>query len=134
MVTPVTFAAEPIRHSLIAMNRLSTRPGAVAAFVVLCLAVIACFLSSSRAQEQPGIKRQIVNRVEPVYPELARKMLIRGTVKVEVVVAPSGKAKSTHVTGGNPVLAQAALDAIEKWRWVPAPQESRELIELSFVP
>jgi TonB family protein len=72
--------------------------------------------------------------MEPVYPELARKMLIRGIVKVEVVVAPSGKAKSTHVTGGNPVLAQAALDAIEKWRWAPAPQESRELIELSFVP
>jgi TonB family protein len=88
----------------------------------------------SSAQEPTETTRKIVNKVAPVYPDLARKMQIRGTVKVAVVIAPNGKVKMTHVMGGNPVLAQSAVDAIERWRWAPAPQESQELIELSFHP
>jgi TonB family protein len=88
----------------------------------------------SSAQEQPEAKRKVVNRVVKVYPELARKMQIHGTVRVEVVIAPSGKVKMTHVIGGNPVLAQSAVGAIEQWKWAPAPQETQELIELSFHP
>lgn len=90
--------------------------------------------SFSLAQEQPEAKRKIVNKVVPVYPELASKMQIRGTVKVEVVVAPNGKVKSTAVIGGSPVLVKAAVDAIEKWKWAPAPQETKELLELNFHP
>jgi membrane protein involved in colicin uptake len=53
---------------------------------------------------------------------------------VGVVVAPNGKAKFTQVIGGNPLLAKAAVDAIEKWKWVPAAQETKELVELNFHP
>jgi hypothetical protein len=38
------------------------------------------------------------------------------------------------VVGGSPVLAKAAVDAIEKWKWAPGPQETKELIELNFHP
>jgi len=110
------------------------RPYFVAAFVVLLLGVIVFSPAFSLAQEQPEGKRTIVDKVIPVYPDLARKMQIRGTVRVEVVVAPGGKAKFTQVIGGNPLLAKAAVDAIEKWKWVPAPQETKELIELNFHP
>ena len=75
-----------------------------------------------------------MDRAVPVYPDLARKMQIRGTVRVEVVVAPNGKMKSSQVSGGSPLLAKAAVDAIEKWKWAPAPQETKELIELNFHP
>src|ERR1700674_3436026 len=110
------------------------RPYFVAAFVVLFLGVIVLSPAFSLAQEQPEGKRAIVDRVIPVYPELARKMQIRGTVRVGVVVAPSGKAKFTQVIGGNPLLAKAAVDAIEKWKWAPAAPETKELIELNFHP
>ena len=89
---------------------------------------------NSSAQEQPEGKRKIVNRVDPEYPDLARKMQIRGIVKVDVSVAPNGKVKMTRVMGGNPLLAKAAVDAIEEWRWTPAQQETQELIELTFSP
>ena len=88
----------------------------------------------SSAQNQTETKRKIVNKVVPEYPDLARKMQIRGTVRVEVVIAPAGKVKMTHVIGGKAVLAQSAVNAIQQWKWVPAPQETRELIELSFQP
>ena len=110
------------------------RPFFAAALVVLILGVIVFSPAFSPAQEQPEGKRTIVDKVIPVYPDLARKMQIRGTVRVEVVVAPGGKAKFTQVIGGNPLLAKAAVDAIEKWKWVPAPQETKELIELNFHP
>jgi TonB family protein len=109
------------------------RPYLAVTFLTLSLGVIVLSPSLSQAQEQPDA-RKIVSKVVPVYPELASKMQIRGTVKLEVVVAPSGKMKSTQVIGGSPVFTKAAVDAIDKWRWVPAPQETKELIELNFHP
>jgi len=90
--------------------------------------------SVSLAQEPSDVTRKIVSKVVPDYPELARKMQIIGTVRVEVTVAPNGKAKFTQVVGGSPVLAKAAVDAIEKWKWANGPQETKELIELNFHP
>ena len=110
------------------------RPFLVAALVTLFLGVIVSSPPLSQAQEQAEGKRTIVDRVVPLYPDLARKMQIRGTVRVVVVVAPSGKTKFTQVIGGSPLLAKAAVDAIEKWKWGPAPQETKELIELNFHP
>jgi TonB family protein len=72
--------------------------------------------------------------VAPVYPALASRMQISGTVRVQAVVAPNGSVRFTQVVGGSPVLAKAAVDAIEKWKWNPAPQETKEVIELNFHP
>ena len=116
------------------MNKVSMRPSFAAVVMALFLGLTAFSPPFSRAQEESEGKRKIVNRVVPAYPDLARKMHIVGTVKVEVVVAPSGKLKLTQVVGGNPLLAKAAVDAIEQWKWRPAPQETKELIELNFHP
>ena len=119
--------------------KLSIRPFPTAAIVALSLAMLSLatiVLSPSLAfaQEQASVKRKIVNRVVPTYPELASKMRITGTVKVEALVATNGQVKATQVVGGSPVLVKAAVDAIEKWKWGPAPQETKELIELNFHP
>jgi TonB family protein len=70
--------------------------------------------------------------VQPVYPELARKMNIGGSVKVEVVVAPNGTVKDAKVVGGHPVLANAALEAVKKWRFEPAAVESTGVVDFKF--
>jgi TonB family protein len=116
------------------VNKSPMRPYLAAIVIALSLGVIAFSPALSHAQEQPETTRKIVTRVLPVYPELANKMQIRGTVRVEAVVAPNGKVKFTQVIGGSPVLVKAAVDAIEKWKWGPAPQETKELIELNFHP
>jgi TonB family protein len=111
-----------------------TRPSFVAALIAFSLGVIVFSPALSLAQDQPETKRAIVDRVVPVYPDLARRAQIHGTVRVGVVVTPSGRAKFTQVIGGNPLLAKAAVDAIEKWKWAPAAQETKELVELNFHP
>jgi TonB family protein len=116
------------------VKKPSIRPFFKATFVALSLGVITFSPTPSLAQEQTEGKRAIVDRVVPVYPDLARRAQIHGTVRVGVVVTPSGKAKLTQVIGGNPLLAKAAVDAIEKWKWAPAAQETKELVELNFHP
>jgi len=106
----------------------------MAAFIAFSLGIFAFIPGFSAAQEPSEASRKIINKVVPVYPELARTMQIHGTVRVNVVIAPNGKVKLTQVVGGNPVLIKAAVDAIEKWKWAPASQETKELIQLDFRP
>jgi TonB family protein len=88
-----------------------------------------------RAQNSDNeIARRAKSKVQPEYPELARKMKITGTVKVQVVVSPNGTVKDAKVIGGHPVLATAALDAVKKWRFEPAAVESSGVVDFKFEP
>jgi len=101
----------------------------------LFLAVL--FLSGPsllKAQDSADAQRKVVLRVTPQYPGLAHTMNIKGSVKVEALIAPNGTVKSVDIKGGHPVLAQAAVDAIRKWKWEPSAHESRQVIEIKFTP
>jgi TonB family protein len=88
-----------------------------------------------RAQDSDNeIVRRAKSKVQPTYPDLARKMNISGTVKVQVVVAPNGTVKDAKIVGGHPVLANAALEAVKKWRFEPAPGESTGVVDFKFEP
>jgi TonB family protein len=88
-----------------------------------------------RAQDAQGeITRRVKTKVEAVYPQLARKMNITGTVKLDVVVSPNGTVKEAKVVGGHPVLAVAALDAVRKWRFEPSAVESSGIVNFKFEP
>ncbi len=101
--------------------------------VTLCaLLALALMPVCVHAQASEEIPRRAKTKVQPFYPELARKMNITGTVKVEVVVAPSGVVKEARVIGGHPVLANAALDAVRKWRFEPAAMESTGIVDFKF--
>jgi len=112
-----------------------SRKTAKTLLAVLTLVLAVGFIRA-RAQQTPSeeILRRAKTKVQPAYPELARKMNITGAVKVEVVVAPNGTVKDARVVGGHPVLANAALEAAKKWRFEPAPAESSGIIEFKFEP
>ena len=86
------------------------------------------------AVAQGELVRKAKTKVSPTYPELARRMNITGTVKVLVVVTPSGNLKDTKVVGGNPLLVNAAMDALKKWKFEPADSESSGTVEFKFQP
>ena len=79
-------------------------------------------------------KRKIIVQVAPVYPPLARKMNLSGTVRLLAVVAGGGKVVRTEVLGGSPLLAQSATDAVSKAKWEPGPEETKEIVEVKFQP
>ena len=76
--------------------------------------------------------RKVKTKVAPVYPELARRMSVVGKVKLEVVITPDGRVKSTRVIGGHPILVQACQDAVKDWKFMPAPEESTQVVEFDF--
>jgi TonB family protein len=79
-----------------------------------------------------GGSRPVKNRVEPVYPEVARNINLRGTVLLQVKVRPDGIVKTVNVVGGHPMLAAAAVDAVMKWRFQAAARETNETVRITF--
>lgn len=78
--------------------------------------------------------RKVKSRVTPNYPELAKKMSVSGTVKVEVTIAPSGAVTGTRVIGGHPLLVDASVDAVKRWKYEAGPGESTQVVEFKFTP
>ena len=102
---------------------------------LLAVAAMAAGVAGLRAQDATGeLTRRVKSKVSAVYPELARKMNLAGTVKVQVVVAPNGTVKEAKIVGGHPVLANAALDAVRKWRFEPAAVENTGIVDFKFEP
>ena len=110
----------------------------ILALSMLSIAVIVPgFAPTLRAQEVSAREegsRKVLSRVAPVYPDLARRMKITGSVKVQLTVAPNGTVKETAVIGGHPLLANAVIDAVRKWRFETRPQSSTETKEFRFDP
>src|ERR1700737_3438349 len=109
---------------------MTTPARRIVAVVVLILSW-AWIVVPSRTDAQIATEsaRKVVNRVVPAYPDMARSMNLRGNVKVEVVVGPSGAVKSVEIKGGHPVLAKSAENAVFKWKWESAARETREWVE-----
>jgi TonB family protein len=105
-----------------------------AAFVVFFWAVALAPDPSVAQQDDPESNRRVVDRVVPKYPEMALSLNLKGSVRMDALVAPNGTVKSIVVRGGHPVLVQAAEKAIRKWKWQPAAHETTEPIEIKFAP
>src|ERR1019366_4434787 len=90
--------------------------------------------SAPLAWGQEAINRKGKSKVGPLYPDLARRMNITGVVKVLITVSANGSVKDAKLVGGHPVLANAALDAVKKWRFEASPQESTGIVEFRFDP
>jgi TonB family protein len=128
LVTEVIFPRSIELNKLqLVMNRHLT-----AAFLAL-FAVLSCVPSVAQEDQYEGT-RKIMNKVTPQYPDMARSIQLRGTVKAEALVEANGVVKSVELKGGNPVLGRAAQNAIYKWKWAPAAHQSREPIEVKFDP
>ena len=110
--------------------------------LALLLAPVGVALASysqahAQAQEQAKgdeLPRKAKVKVEPVYPEVARRMSITGTVRLAVIVAPNGTVKSSKPVGGHPLLVNAAMDAMRRWKFEPATTESSGIVEFKFQP
>ena len=100
--------------------------------VTLILVATTTLVAGAQNAESGNSERKVITRVAPVYPELAKRMPIHGVVRVEAIVRPNGAVKSTRVLGGNPVLVDAAQEAIAKWKFEPAQSETTQVVQLTF--
>jgi protein TonB len=61
----------------------------------------------------------LIRRVQPAYPPLARSARIQGQVVLAAVITKEGTIENLRVLEGHPMLVRAALDAVSQWRYRP---------------
>jgi TonB family protein len=93
---------------------------------------VALSLTASRVAAQEG--RKTVANPTPVYPEVARRLRLTGTVKVQVVIAANGQIKEVKVVGGHPLLVNAVEETLKNWKYAPASSETTASLEFNFHP
>jgi TonB family protein len=93
---------------------------------------------TGRTRVAPEVQAQKLKiHPQPVYPAEAKEGRVQGKVFLEVVIGKDGKAASTRLIGGNPVLAPAAQEAVKQWEWEPTlvngqPVEVVTSVEVEF--
>src|ERR1700758_3149054 len=76
--------------------------------------------TASRIRQGGAVQAaKLVNKVQPVYPPLARQTRISGTVRLHAIIGKSGTVEQLQVVSGHPLLVRAALDAVQQWKYKP---------------
>jgi len=63
--------------------------------------------------------KQLVTKVPPVYPPLARQAHLQGRVVLQVRISKSGDVVNLQLISGHPMLAPAAIEAVKQWKYMP---------------
>jgi TonB family protein len=61
----------------------------------------------------------LVRRVAPVYPPLARAAQVQGVVLLETSIDKTGRVADVSVLSGHPLLNDAAVQAVQQWTYQP---------------
>src|SRR5450759_3873666 len=80
----------------------------------------------------------ILYRVQPSYPSLARQVRVQGTVELRAIISKAGTIENLVVVRGHPMLVTAAVEAVKQWRYRPyllnkEPIEVETEITVNFV-
>ncbi len=65
------------------------------------------------------LRSRLARRVDPVYPDKARQVGLEGPVRLRVAIARDGSIEDVKAISGDPLLAEAATDAVKQWRYRP---------------
>ena len=68
---------------------------------------------------------RLIHNVRPLYPPLAKQARVSGNVVVDCVIDEHGNIVQAHVVSGHPLLVQAALEAVQQWKYQPTQLNGR---------
>jgi protein TonB len=73
-----------------------------------------------RIRVSTGISEgMLTRRVEPVYPIIAQRARVQGTVEMKALISKQGTIENLQLVSGHPLLVPAAMDAVKQWRYRP---------------
>jgi TonB family protein len=83
------------------------------------------------------VPARLIRKVKPIYPAAAVEAQIQGSVVLQVLVDKNGAVRDVRSISGPPILAPAAIDAVEHSRFRPChlngqPLESEALVTVKF--
>jgi len=92
--------------------------------------------AAAQVQMSPG-SAQVVSRVNPTYPLLAKQMKVQGAVILEALISRTGSIQGIQVLSGPAILSEAAREAVKQWHFKPyyqggQPVETEARITVNF--
>jgi TonB family protein len=135
---PVIEAAEPVRRpSSVAQVTEAPAPQLALSAPALPIVVPRPATPAVAAPVSRVFVAQLMRRVEPAYPEAARRLRISGKVIVKATITKAGMVGDVRWVSGNDLFRDATLTAVKQWRYKPAslngqPVESELEIVLHF--
>lgn len=63
------------------------------------------------------MEAQLIQKVQPLYPAIARAMRLAGTVRLRAVIRTDGTVGQIELISGSQLLAQSAIAAVRQWRY-----------------
>lgn len=91
------------------------------------------FLWGAIRVEPAEQQRRLIHSIAPEYPDVARLAGIEGDVTLRILVGGDGTIRDLTPVFGPPVLARAAVRAVEHWRYAPALVDGRPVDVISTV-
>jgi TonB family protein len=64
-------------------------------------------------------QNNLVNKVVPVYPPLAKQAKIQGVVELAATINKDGTIQNLELLSGHPLLVPAAVEAVKQWVYKP---------------
>ena len=85
---------------------------------------------------RPRFDAAYLSNPKPTYPMLSRRAGEEGRVMLRVMVEVSGTPSKVEIekSSGFPRLDEAALDAVKRWKFVPARRGTEAIAESVVVP
>jgi TonB family protein len=65
------------------------------------------------------MQTKLVHQPKPIYPLHAKQSGVSGVVRLNAIIGKDGTIQNLTVASGNPELAQAAMEAVKEWVYVP---------------
>jgi TonB family protein len=96
------------------------------------LLALALSLGVANLQAQEG--RKALSNPAPSYPEVAKRLRLVGTVKVQIVIGTDGRIKEKSFIGGHPVLVNAVEETLKNWKYAAGSGETTTQLEFNFHP
>jgi len=108
----------------------------VTRWLLLAVAAGALFAADPTLKvNEADARKAATAKTVPDYPPIARQLKLLGRIELEAIVADDGKVETVRPVKGNPVLTQAGVEALKKWKFTPFQEDgkpARAVISISF--
>jgi TonB family protein len=101
-------------------------------FLVLALCLTGLAPSLRAGDDMVFNSRHVLHYVRPSLPDTAKRMNLKGSVKLDVAISPAGKVTSVKPIGGHPLLIQSAVFAVKAWTFDSAPEPTDAVVTVNF--
>ena len=84
-------------------------------------------------QDPEEFRKHLLSSPAPAYPDIARRAGVQGRVILQVRATKDGRVEVVKILDGSPTLADAAIDAVKRWRVKPFTANGKPIEAISSV-